>query len=389
MSNAKGYFVGYGLNYFEYTQIQEKHFRNYCYQKTSYITDNQSNKISLFDISYNANINPKYSYELINILTYYKDFNFCVNGYIPIFITITLDGCYRRMIKGDYSEFNENRLNNEFPKHLRYKYHIKEELSIKECCEILNYQHKKMRDRYFNKYKGIKYDYIKVFEPHKNGVPHLHCIWFIPNDKELIQYLKKIFIECCPAPQNRSKKGLSAEQKKNGEMQGFQLEIKDCVGYVMKYIFKTFKNTKKDKKLSPCHAWYIRHKVRRVCRSHLKTYNNYSFPICAYRKLYSVLKKLNYNDLGDVLFTFWNNENLKISYNLNPKKGKVFIDLELHCIKIFYTKYQIKIIHYADNNFQKPIKTELIPLKHYELKHDKNAYLMTYLLNQDEFLKTA
>lgn len=138
-------------------QCQIKILKSFVYQTCTKLKNiNNDNFIYLNDISYNANYNIKYSYELLNIINSYGDFNSCLYNNIPLFLTITLDGCYRRMLKGNYSEFNEVRLKKEFPKHLRYKYYSNIALSIKDCYEIVCYQHKKMRDRYLNKYK-IKY----------------------------------------------------------------------------------------------------------------------------------------------------------------------------------------------------------------------------------------
>lgn len=386
---TKTHLADYGVSDYHLKQSQEKLLKNYVFQINSNLidTDNKNNTIKLKNISYNANINIKYCYELLNIIHSYNNFNKCLRSYIPVFITITLDGCYRRMIKGDYSEFNEKRAINEMPKNIRHKYYLNIPLDIKDCYNILNYQHKKMRDRFLNKYKNIFHDFIKVPEPHKNGVPHLHSLWFIPNDKDLIKYLKKIFKECCPAPQNHTKKGLSKELLINDDTQGFQLGIKNSVGYIMKYIFKTFRNIyKKDYKINKSNAWYIVYKIRRLTRSHIKTYNNYKFSLCAYRKIRGVLKSLGYNDLSSILWQFFNDETSFIKYNLNNKKGLIFIDLRLPNVDIYYTKEQTTIVKYKNTEKTIIYKKEIIKNKTYIIDFNKNMYDFTYNLYYSDFI---
>ncbi|WP_267523534.1 hypothetical protein [Campylobacter sp. MG1] len=365
---------------------QKKLLKTFTFQKCAKLKNNSNDeKLSIFDISYNANINIKYSYELLNIIDLYGSYNQCILTYIPIFITITLDGCYRRMLKGDYKEFNETRLNNEIPKYLRYKYDLKKPLNIKDCYNILNYQHKKMRDRYLNKYKNICHDFIKVPEPHKNGVPHLHCLWFVPNDENLIKYLRKIFKECCPAPQNHTQKGLSKEQILKGDTQGFQTNINDTCAYITKYIFKTFRNIhNKDYKINKLHAWYINYKIRRFTRSHLKTCNNYRFPIIVYRKIRHHLINLGYKDLSDCFFAFFSNEKCFINYNLNRKKGDIYINISLLGKTISYTKQQTIINHYGDNN--KIYKQDIIKNNTYVLDYDKNLNKDVYDIYYHSFV---
>ncbi|MBZ7982810.1 hypothetical protein AVBRAN12640_09710 [Campylobacter sp. RM12640] len=381
--------IKYGISDYDLYLCQIKLLKSFTFQACSKLQDisNQDYILKLKDISYNANINIKYSYELLNIINSYNDFNITLHSNIPLFITITLDGCYRRMVKGDYSEFNETRLKKEFPKHLRHKYYLELPLTIKECYEILNYQHKKMRDRYLNKYKDVKHDFIKVPEPHKNGIPHIHALWFIPNDKSLIKYLKKIFKECCPAPQNHSQKGLTIDQKRNKETQGFQLSVSNSTGYIVKYIFKTFRNIhKNDFKINKLNAWYIHHKIRRLTRSHIKTYNNYNFSLGVYRKLRGFLYSLGYKNISLVLWEFFNDENCFIKYNLNPKKGDIFINLGLRFVDIYYTKKETIIIKYLNNEKTIIKEKQVIKNKTYVLLYDKEILNYTYKLYYEDFI---
>lgn len=364
-NDALGYFNSknktFNLTDNDYNKILEKYDKQKTYLKYSYLKNknnkNDNKQITLLDISYSANHSIKYYAELQNLIDYFSYTNNVLRGYIPLFLTITLDGCYRNFLNADFVGFSAKRNDKEIPKELRYKYNLKYAYSINDLVKVLNYQHKKMRDRYFNKYKGIKFDYIKVFEPHKNGVPHLHCIWFIPNDKELINYLKKIFIECCPAPQNKTTKGLDKMQIINGDLMGFQLSVKNSTAYILKYIQKTFRDVKNEKSLNKINAWYIINKVRRFTRSNIITNNDYSFPLRIWRTLGGYFQEhLKINEyfesidkyyqrpirLSEFMQSFVNNDTY-ISYNFNIKKAPIFIDVVIDGLRFFYNKSKIYV----------------------------------------------
>lgn len=380
----------YNISDYDLKQSQIKLLKTYSFQKSSYLKTKDGLKLSMFDISYNANISKKYSSELLNLVNSQHIFNRHIVNYIPLFLTITLDGCYRRMLNGDYSEFNEIRVKNEFPKDLRYKAYLKIPLSIKDCYLILNYQFKKMRDRYLKKFNISYRDYIKVPEPHKNGVPHLHILFYVPDDKKIIDYLKKIFKECCPAPQNHSNKHLSSFQKKNKETQGFQMSITNSTSYILKYILKTFRNiNQSDFKINKLNAWYIKYKIRRFTRSHLFTYNKYRFPMVVYRKIRSIIKSISpasYSSLSDVLYDFHIDEECSIAYNLDKKKGDIFIHLKLVYHEIFYTKEKTIISYFAERKWKNMYKQKIINNNLYQIDYDKNIVDFCYKLYYDDFV---
>lgn len=349
----------YGLTNADYEKIKLKHLMQQAFLQSSFIRNDKMGFVkSLYDLSYSANHSVKYYAELQNICKYYTYSN-KMKGYIPLFFTITLDGCYRDFLNGNFKGFNARRNDLEIPKPLRYKYMRKEPYSIKELVSVLNYQHKKLRDRYINRYRKQKHemtkDFFKVFEPHKNGVPHLHAVWFVPNDKSIIDYIKKCFFECCPAPRHKSTDNINHKQRKNGETNCFQISIKNSTAYIMKYLQKTFRDVKKDEPLSLIHAWYIQNKVRRFTRSHIITKNNDRFPLFVWRKMGAVLqtyfKEKTFIEVNDgyecgekpiELYEFlqwfgdYGNDG-RISYNTNKDKGEMFIKIVVGVYTFYYS----------------------------------------------------
>ncbi len=100
-------------------------------------------------------------------------------------------------------------------------------------------------------YRDIPKDqkvYFRVYEPHKDGTPHLHASIFIPED--CVEAFVKSASNWC--------KKYGIEQYK------FETDIKNPVAYLMKYILKTFDDLRKDDgNITDLTLWYI---VHGICR---------------------------------------------------------------------------------------------------------------------------
>ena len=81
------------------------------------------------------------------------------------------------------------------------------------------------------------------------------------------------------APQNLRNDRLTFEQRKNGEINGFQTSLQNATGYVMKYITKTFINYNETDEINEIQAWFIKHKIRRFLTSRT------SIPLWVYRQI--------------------------------------------------------------------------------------------------------
>ena len=253
-------------------------------ESQEYISDVTGELRTFLDFTMSANHSKKYYAEVWNRTNTISDFMLNHNHRIA-FLTITLNGCFRKALKGDYSRFkiqDEKKLSPEF-----FEKKLKNEpCCIKDLVCLLNYQWHAFFKRILAYLKGSKYFYIRAFEPHKDGVPHIHALISYPKEihEKVLQAYKDIF----NAPQNLKSTYLSKEQVKNGEINGFQWSINNPAGYVLKYINKSFINCLENKELNHQQAWYIKYKVRRF------TTSRHQIPLWIYRKI-NFFKKDFYN----------------------------------------------------------------------------------------------
>lgn len=317
--------MSYGLTNQDYIFSQNKLQTQEEYLKNHYIKNLQTNeKTSLYDISMSANHSPRYFAEVLNIVECYRDKN-VILGKKGVFITATLDGCYRNALKGDYSRFSLEKINKEIPKDLRNKVFENKPLDNKDLRDILGYQFKKFLDawRYISPHTSR--DYIKVTEPHKkDGVPHLHALLYV--DPESNGKIKQVFKHCFPAPQNhkRTQKNLTGD-----DTNGYQTNIISTSGYILKYILKTFRDVKKGAKLSLINAWYIKHKVRRFTRSQLRlSTTNQRLSVSVLRRLR--LHKINgcFKEFKQILSELELNEKAFINYHTDSQK-RLYIECRI------------------------------------------------------------
>ena len=255
----------YGLTKQDLMIVRDKIKRQKDFlDKNELITKNGQVK-KLIDLSFSANHSYRYYAQLANKVNTME--NIALNErLVPLFLTMTLDGFYRDLIKGDYNRFNgydkqkkeEIRVSvpeNEKLGFIRSKMKKNERLTIKDLYNILNYQMRQFRNgvAFKNLYKsGKKYIYIRTVEPHQDGVPHFHMMLFVP--KEYINAFRTDFKRFFVAPRNKRKKA-------------FQTDITNASAYIMKYITKSFMDIKNDKELDYIQAWYIKHRIMRCVTS--------------------------------------------------------------------------------------------------------------------------
>ena len=261
---------------------------------SNYITTKHGQTKSYLDMSFSANFSSRYYAEVSNRVNSIVETSVSKDT-IPVFMTITLNGCFRDALNADFSRFTQKDIKS-LPYDLKYKYNYHEAFTIRDLVYLLN----KLWDSFMsrNVFRKIKsynlfYSYIRVFEPHKkDGVPHIHALLFIPKMYlyNVLDLYKKVFY----APQNLRINMLSSEQIKKGEINGFQWSIFNPAGYVLKYIQKTFINFNKSDKLDPLSCWYVKYKVRRFLTSRSLV------PSWVYRKIFFLEKNL-YN-LTQILY---------------------------------------------------------------------------------------
>ena len=271
--------INYGLTINDLANAKRKLKKQEDYLKSNnFVTDNGEEK-SLLDVSYSANLSKRYYPRILNKVNTFVS-NGIYNGLIPVFLTITLDGFFRDLLKGDYSRY-KGQTKKEYIKHIpnndrfgHYRDYLDKgnSLTPKDLYKILSFQlHRfNMSETLRNiKKDGFTYSFIRVTEPHKDGTPHFHILMYIPE-----QYLPNLFTEFkrfFPAPRNRA---VLTSRKPNEfytgmfETEGFQTEIRNPAGYLLKYLLKSFRNLIEDKELDFLQAWYVHNKIPRIITTH-------------------------------------------------------------------------------------------------------------------------
>jgi hypothetical protein len=333
----------YGLKEKDLKEIQKKHEIQRDYLDNHNFTTATGQVKSLLDVSFSANHSKRYYSEIINKINTINDIIATEETqYQSIFITVTLDGYFRDFLKGKFSRYDESKHKADIPNNerfgfLRDKITNKEKFTIKDLYNVLNFQlNRFQKSNIFKKIKrdGYKAHYIRVCEPHKkDGVPHLHLMLYVPT--RYLETLKEFYKIYFPAPQNVKPLDKNLD---DGQLKGFQWEIKSAPAYILKYIFKSFLNVQNENELDYLQAWYIKHRILRVVTSHSLV------PAWVYRKIAPLEKDWHY--LTDIKINFiseWSKEDdyirLEDEYNrtLEYQKGIYKLYYKDRIIKEFGT----------------------------------------------------
>ncbi|EAI4415146.1 replication endonuclease [Campylobacter fetus] len=361
-------------------------------KKQIYKIDEKTGEIkTLLDCSMSANLSPKYYAELNNRVNTIQDFSFN-KGLKSSFLTITLNGCFRDALNGDFSRFkpkDRSLLSYDFKYKIMFSPYS---IGIKDLIDLLNYQWNIFVKRIHTKFKGLEKYYIRAFEPHKSdGVPHIHALLSYPEYAH--EYIYKTFKDIFYAPQNLKVNYLTKEQIKNGEINGFQWTLSNPTGYVLKYINKSFINFDKNDKLDPNSAWYIKYKVRKFLSS------RHHIPLWIYRKINFFFKDF-YNlctlrDNPDWICEwsykeqYFRLENIETSETIFFENGVIKHTIKGHIIH-FYEKEIKKQNPTPYKIFDNPIirtkkEYKFINLKNLPVSRMKDYTLITYYKNLDTF----
>jgi len=148
--------------------------------------------------------------------------------------------------------------------------------------------------------------FIRVYEPHKDGTPHLHAMIFIP--KQYLNEAKEKFYEHL--------EGFDFDLVGQKWKQDFTHERYEdefgAIAYILKYMNKTFKNAKEDKMTDEAY-YYAYHRIRRFITSQTLV------PLWLYRKIkynenYRDLYKLTKDYKNNVIFTQFKKEYIMERY---------------------------------------------------------------------------
>ena len=372
----------YGLKEKDLKEIQKKHEvqRDYL-DNHNFITATGQIK-TLLDVSFSANHSKRYYSEIINKINTINDIITMEEiEYQSIFITITLDGYFRDFLIGKFSRYNPLIHSKDIPNNERFgflkdKIENKEPYTLKDLYNVLNFQlNRFQKSNIFKKIKkdGHKAHYIRVCEPHKkDGVPHLHLMLYVPT--RYLEALKEFYKTYFPAPQNVKPLNSLID---DGQLKGFQWEIKSAPAYILKYIFKSFLNVQNEDELDYLQAWYIKHRILRVVTSHSLV------PAWVYRKIAPLEKDWYYlTDIKNNFISEWSKEDdyirLEDEYNrtLEYQKGIYKLYYKDRIIKEFGTLKEDKPVDVnatINLKYVKKIKEPKIIIdgKNYILKDNK------------------
>ncbi len=263
----------YGISSFDMDFVSTKinYQKDYLYSQ-NFITSSGSVK-SLMDVSMSANLSARYYAQLVNKVNTLQQV-MTNQDLTPVFLTLTLDGVYHDLLYGDYSRFTlfqqkklpENDTNGKF----KTKSSNREAFTVNDLYQVLRSQWTSFQISpiYKTILKESKIGYLFAVEPHKSGVPHAHVLLYVP--AKYITRLKNQFVRNFWARMNitQDESRLSPEQIANGELNGFQWTISNPVGYILKYVTKSFMDIKNEAQLDELQAWYIKHRIVRFTTSH-------------------------------------------------------------------------------------------------------------------------
>jgi hypothetical protein len=329
----------YGLKEKDLIQIQKRHEVQRDYLENHNFLTSSGQVKTLLDVSFSANHSSRYYTEIINkINTINEIIDSSLVEYQPIFITVTLDGYFRDFLTNKFSRYNEKEHSNDIPNNERFgflqdKIKNKEKFTIKDLYNVLNFQlNRFQKSNIFKKVKknGHNIHYIRVCEAHKkDGVPHLHLMLYIP--KIYLQEIKSFYIKYFPAPQNIKPLNKNID---DGQLKGFQWDIKSAPAYILKYIFKSFLDVKNQTELDYLQAWYIKNRILRVVTSHSLV------PAWVYRKIIPLEQDWHYlTDIRNNFISEWSKDDDYI--RLEDESNRV-LEYEKGLYKLFYKDRLIK-----------------------------------------------
>jgi hypothetical protein len=253
----------FGLTSSDLEDVKAKLLKQRAYLESETFVTSSGQVKSLLDVSFSANHSERYFARVLNKVNTFVSYNID-KGRVPVFLTITLDGNFRDFLKGDYRRVDKldrssvpDNFRNGF---ILSKIDNREVLTVKDLYSIVNHQYHRFQMSHGIKQLKGDYSYIRVAEPHKkDGVPHFHILMYLLPSK--IAQVKKEFEKFFPAPRNHKKLNKC-------DTHGFQTEIRSAVGYILKYILKSFRNVIEDKEPDYIDAWYVHNRIPRVIFSH-------------------------------------------------------------------------------------------------------------------------
>ena len=238
----------YGVDNFMRRTVDDNLSKQTDYLKNNYVSLNGEKYLSFFEMSKSANIKPnQYFGEMFNKVSTLQEYARDVKFDCPVFMTITppsnLKPLKQIKLKNNLVKLVDNP---NFTGEIDYV-NLAREYESKKWTMFL-------RQRLFKEIKA-KYNerliYMRTYEPMIDGTPHIHIVAFIPSE------YKERFVKLAKNYFSDTRFDIKTE---------FNNNIGGVIAYILKYILKSFSNSKTNK-LDDVGYWYAFHKIRRFTTS--------------------------------------------------------------------------------------------------------------------------
>jgi len=278
-------------------EVNENLQKQTNYMKNNFVCLNDEKYISFYDMSKSANIKPEQYYgEMFNKVSTLRKFAEHIGFTAPVFMTITPPS-YLKPLKQVNLKRNRVKLidNPRFTGEAEYVNEARKYQSEK-WTKFLNQRIFKDIKKKYNE----RLIYMRTYEPMIDGTPHVHIVAFIPPEfkERFVKLAKKYFRD--------TRFDIKTE---------FDDGIGGVVVYILKYILKSFSNSK-TKELDDVGYWYAYHGIRRFTTSRTL------IPMKIYRLINS---KEDYKDL--------------LKTTLLYKSNKIEIQVSINSLKYEYTDF--------------------------------------------------
>ncbi len=228
------------------------------YLNSNFMTLDDNNQVPLSAFVKNAYNNADRYIAEVNHRVYSLNDYATSKGLVNIFLTLTLPTEYHQKIKNikNNPKFANQHIDTIYdiktkkPNFNNVKYDDYTPLAGTRKLSVM-FHHLQMLRVYRDIPKTEKC-YFRVYEPHKDGTPHLHASLFVPADK--VDAVVKRF----------------KEYVKNKYDVQFKIEtnINNPVAYLMKYILKTFDDLRvNNDNITDLSLWYLYHGITRFYTS--------------------------------------------------------------------------------------------------------------------------
>lgn len=242
----------YGICEEKRVYIDQKINRNKEFLRNLTFYTDDFKLVSMFDSDLNANLSPERYFAEVNnrvnvLFKYARELSL-----VPAFLTLTAPSEYHFSSKNyNGSSPRETAL---FLSKLWHKF---------ICLKVI---------QNIKKNSGHNMVYIRVYEPHKSGVPHLHAMIFLP--KVFLNDVKKVFYSYFRDKFQIKQLKFLARFDKHFKYDG----VTGAIAYILKYMNKTFMSAK-DNLMSPEAYYFAYHGIRRFITSQTL------IPLWIYRKI--------------------------------------------------------------------------------------------------------